>query len=95
MSLSADEIRKVADLARLELSEADLHTMARQLSSILDYVNQLQQVNTEGVEPLAHPLPIHNVFRDDVPAPCLTVDAALTNAPDRRGDFYAVPAVLD
>jgi len=95
MSLTADDVRWVAHLARLEMSAPELETMARQLSSILDYVNQLQQVNTEGVEPLAHPLPIHNVFRDDVPAPCLTVDAALTNAPDRRGDFYAVPAVLD
>ena len=95
MSLSADEVRWVAHLARLELSDAELEAMTRQLSAILDYVNQLQQINTDGVEPLAHPLPIHNVFRDDVPAPCLTVDAALTNAPDRRGDFYAVPAVLD
>jgi aspartyl-tRNA(Asn)/glutamyl-tRNA(Gln) amidotransferase subunit C len=95
MSLTADDVRWVAHLARLEMSAAELETMARQLSSILDYVNQLQQVNTEGVEPLAHPLPIHNVFRDDLPAPCLTADAALANAPDRRGDFYAVPAVLD
>jgi len=95
MSLTADDVRWVAHLARLEMNAAELETMARQLSSILDYVNQLQQVNTEGVEPLAHPLPIHNVFRDDFPAPCLTVDLALANAPDRRGDFYAVPPVLD
>jgi aspartyl-tRNA(Asn)/glutamyl-tRNA(Gln) amidotransferase subunit C len=95
MSLTADEVRWVAHLARLELSAAELETMTRQLSAILDYVDQLQQVNTDGVEPLAHPLPIHNVFRDDVPAPSLPVDAALANAPDRRDDFYAVPAVLD
>jgi aspartyl-tRNA(Asn)/glutamyl-tRNA(Gln) amidotransferase subunit C len=95
MSLTAEDVRWVAHLARLELSAAELETMARQLSSILDYVNQLQQVNTEGVEPLAHPLPIENVFRDDAPAPSLPVDAALANAPDRRGDFYAVPAVLE
>ena len=95
MSLTADEVRWVAHLARLELSAAELQTMTRQLSAILDYVSQLQQVNTDGVEPLAHPLPIHNVFRGDVPAPSLPVDAALANAPERRGDFYAVPAVLD
>ena len=58
--------------------------MTRQLSAILDYVDQLQQVNTDGVEPLAHPLPIHNVFRDDEPAPSLPVDEALANAPDRQ-----------
>ena len=95
MSLSAEEVRKVADLARLELTEADVEVMARQLSAIVDYINQLQQVNTDGVEPLAHPLPVQNVFRDDVTAPCLPVAAALANAPDRRGDFYGVPAVLE
>jgi aspartyl-tRNA(Asn)/glutamyl-tRNA(Gln) amidotransferase subunit C len=95
MALSLDDVRWVAHLARLELSESELETMARQLSSILDYVNQLQQVNTDGVDPLAHPLPLQNVFRADEPAPSLPVDEALANAPDRRGPFYAVPAVLD
>jgi aspartyl-tRNA(Asn)/glutamyl-tRNA(Gln) amidotransferase subunit C len=85
----------VAHLARLEMDDAELATMTRQLSAILDYVNQLQQVNTYGVEPLAHPLPIHNVFREDEPMPSLPADQALANAPDRRGEFYGVPAVLD
>jgi aspartyl-tRNA(Asn)/glutamyl-tRNA(Gln) amidotransferase subunit C len=95
MALSRDDVRWVAHLARLQLTDGELETMARQLSSILDYINQLQQVNTEGVEPLAHPLPVQNVFRDDEPAPSLPVEQALANAPDRRGDFYGVPAVLD
>jgi aspartyl-tRNA(Asn)/glutamyl-tRNA(Gln) amidotransferase subunit C len=95
MSLTPDKVRWVAHLARLELSDAELETMTRQLSAILDYVQQLKEVPTDGVEPLAHPLPIHDVFRDDVPAPSLTVDAALANAPQRQGDFYSVPAVLD
>ena len=95
MALTADEVRWVAHLARLELSDAELATMTRQLSAILDYVNQLQQVNTDGVEPLAHPLPLQNVFREDEPAPSLPVADALANAPDRRGDFFGVPAVLD
>ena len=93
--LTIDDVKWVARLARLELGEAELPVMARHLSTILDYVNQLQQVNTEGVEPLAHALDVHNVFREDEPAPCLTVDAALANAPDRRGDFFGVPAVLE
>jgi aspartyl-tRNA(Asn)/glutamyl-tRNA(Gln) amidotransferase subunit C len=95
MALTAEQVRWVAHLARLELSDAELATMTRQLSAILDYVNQLQQVPTDGVEPLAHPLPVHNVFRDDEPRPSLPVEAALANAPDRHGDFYGVPAVLD
>jgi aspartyl-tRNA(Asn)/glutamyl-tRNA(Gln) amidotransferase subunit C len=95
MSLTAEQVRWVAHLARLQLSAAELETMTRQLSAIIDYVNQLQQVNTDGVEPLAHPLPISNVFHEDEPAPSLPVDVALANAPERRGDFYGVPAVLD
>jgi aspartyl-tRNA(Asn)/glutamyl-tRNA(Gln) amidotransferase subunit C len=100
MSLTASEVRWVAHLARLELSEAELEKMTAQLSAIVDYVDQLRQVNTDGVEPLAHALPVHNVFRDDEPTPCLPVDEALANAPDRRTDargeqFYGVPAVLE
>ena len=95
MSLTLDDVRWVAQLGRLQLSDPDLVTMARQLGAIVDYVNQLQQVNTDGVEPLYHALPIHNIFREDEPRPSLPVDEALANAPDRRGDFYGVPAVLD
>jgi len=95
MPLTPADVRWVAHLARLELSDAELDSMARHLSTILNYVDQLQQINTDNVEPLAHPLPIHNVFREDEPAPSLAVDAALANAPEREGDFYSVPAVLD
>lgn len=95
MSISVEQARWVATLARLDLADTDLATMTSQLSAILAYVDQLKQVPTDGVEPLAHPLPIHNLFRDDAPAPSLPVDAALANAPDRQGDFFGVPAVLD
>jgi aspartyl-tRNA(Asn)/glutamyl-tRNA(Gln) amidotransferase subunit C len=100
MSLTSEQVRWVAHLARLELTDAELEMMTRQLSSIVDYVAQLQEVNTEGVEPLAHALAVHNVFRDDEPRPSLPVDEALANAPDRRTDargqqFYGVPAVLE
>jgi aspartyl-tRNA(Asn)/glutamyl-tRNA(Gln) amidotransferase subunit C len=95
MSLSLDEVRKVAKLARLELSDADLATMQQQLSAILDYVAQLNEIDTTGVEELAHPLPVVNVFRPDEPVPSLPVDAALQNAPKRVGDYFGVPAVFD
>jgi aspartyl-tRNA(Asn)/glutamyl-tRNA(Gln) amidotransferase subunit C len=95
MSLTAEDVAWVAHLARLELSAAEVETMTRQLGAILAYVDQLRQVDTDGVEPLAHPLPLRDVFRPDEPAPSLPVDEALANAPDRRGDFYGVPAVLD
>lgn len=95
MSLTLDQVKKVAALARLELPDADLATMADQLNAILGYVDQLAGVNTDGVEPMAHPLPVQNVFRDDVPVPSLPVDAALQNAPARLADFFGVPAVFD
>jgi len=95
MSLSLAEVKKVAKLARLELSDADLTAMADQLNAILKYVDQLAEVDTDGLEPLAHPLPVSNVFREDVPVPSLPVDAALQNAPTRLADFFGVPAVFD
>jgi aspartyl-tRNA(Asn)/glutamyl-tRNA(Gln) amidotransferase subunit C len=95
MTISIDDARWIAHLARLQLSDAELETISHQLSGILDYVQQLQQVNTDGVEPLAHPLPVQNVFRADESAPSLPVDEALANAPKRIGAFYGVPAVFD
>lgn len=93
--MEIEEVRKVARLGRLELSDDDLVLIARQLSAIIGYVDQLKELNTDGVEPMAHPLPIQNVFRSDELVPSLTVDEALRNAPARSGDFFAVPAILD
>ena len=94
MSLTADEVRKVADLARLELSDAELETMARQLSAIVGYIDQLQSLDTDGVEPLAHAVDLHDVFRADVPGASLSEDEALANAPARKDNYYRVPAVF-
>jgi aspartyl-tRNA(Asn)/glutamyl-tRNA(Gln) amidotransferase subunit C len=95
MSLTADEVRWVAHLARLQLTDAELATLTRQLSAIVEYVDLLKQVNTDGIEPLVHALEVRNVFRADEPGTSLPLAEALANAPERRGEFYAVPAVLD
>lgn len=95
MSLELDQVRQVARLARLELDEVQLVAMAEQLNRILGYVDSLKEVATDGIEPLAHPLPITNVFRDDVPHPSLPVEEALANAPAKTGPYFAVPAVFD
>ena len=95
MSLSAEQAQWVAHLARLELPADELAAYTGQLNAIVGYVDQLQQVNTDGVEPLAHPLDLHDVFRPDEPRPSLPTDAVLANAPARKGDYYGVPAVLD
>lgn len=93
--MDIDEVRKVAKLGRLDISDAELGLMATQLSAILGYVDQLQELNTDNVEPMAHPLPVHNVFRADELRPSLPVGEVLRNAPARAGDFFAVPAILD
>src|SRR5262245_29051890 len=101
MSISLDQARWVATLARLDLSDDDLTRMTGQISAILNYVDQLTQVPTDGVEPLAHPLDLTNVFRADEPEPSLPVAEALANAPAKRDDsatgggFFLVPPVLD
>ena len=95
MSLTPTDIQRIAHLARLELSPAELTALTPQLAAIVAYVDQLGQLDTQGVEPLAHALPVSNVFRDDEVAPSLPVAEALANAPRKLGDCYAVPAVLD
>lgn len=94
MSLSPDDIRHVARLARLELADAAVPAVRDQLAGILGYVDRLRELDTAGVEPLAHPFPVRNAFRDDEPRPSLPVDDALANAPKRAGDTFAVPAVF-
>jgi aspartyl-tRNA(Asn)/glutamyl-tRNA(Gln) amidotransferase subunit C len=94
MSLTRDEVRKVSLLARLLLSDQDLEAMTVQLGRVLDYVQQLDELNTDGVEPMAHAIDLVNIFADDVPQPSLPREAALANAPKRDEECYRVPAVL-
>jgi len=94
-ALTPETARWAAHLARLALTEAEAQALAPQLASILDYVDQLRAVPTDGVEPLAHPLDVSHAFRDDVPAPSLPADDALAASPGRSGPYHSVPAVLE
>lgn len=94
MSITRQDIEKVALLARLQLTEAELVTMTGELGQIVDYVDQLAEVNTDGVEPMAHAIEINNVFKDDRVEASLPREAALQNAPHHNGVGYLVPAVL-
>jgi aspartyl-tRNA(Asn)/glutamyl-tRNA(Gln) amidotransferase subunit C len=95
MSLSRVDVAKVALLARLRLSPPELDTFTVQLNSIVDYVAHLQDLDTAGVEPLAHGIEVRNVFRDDVRGPSLEREEALANAPNRNASSFLVPAVLE
>lgn len=89
------EVRKVAKLSRLELSEAEVEEFTGQLRAILDYVAKMNELDTEGVEPLAHCLPVSNVFRADSVKGSLGTEKTLANAPERDGEFFKVPKILD
>jgi aspartyl-tRNA(Asn)/glutamyl-tRNA(Gln) amidotransferase subunit C len=95
MGLSNDEVLHVAHLGRIRLSDAEVAKFADQLSSIVEYVNQLAELDTDGVEPLAHALPVRNVLREDEPRPGLTNEQALAGAPDAAGGCFRVPRVID
>jgi aspartyl-tRNA(Asn)/glutamyl-tRNA(Gln) amidotransferase subunit C len=95
MSLAVADVAKVALLARLRLAPAELETFTAQLNSIVDYVAQLQELDTTGVEPLAHGVELRNVFREDVRGPALEREQALANAPKRDQVSFLVPAVLE
>lgn len=94
MSLSRADVEKVSLLARLRLTDDELDTMTTQLGRVVGYVEQLREVNTDSVEPMAHALDMHNVFRDDVLRASLPRDEALASAPKRDSECYRVPAVL-
>lgn len=89
------EVRRIAHLARLKLTDDEVAAFRRQLEDILAYVEKLNEADTENVEPTAHALPIRNVFRDDEPATPMSVDAVLANAPDKAPPFFKVPKILD
>lgn len=97
MSAVIDEaqVRLIAKLSRLRLSDDEVRLFTGQLAEILDYVGQIEALNTEGVEPLAHALPVTNVLREDEPRKGLSSAQALANAPDVERDCFRVPAVLD
>jgi len=93
--IDKQHVKKVAKLSRLQLSENEIEEFTGQLGEILEYFEKLQQLDTKGVKPLAHCLPVENVFRDDIPQESVGTEKTLENAPQRSGDFFKVPKILD
>ena len=89
------QVRKVAKLSRLELTEPEVEEFTGQLSAILDYVEKMNELDTTDIEPLAHCLPISNVLREDCARESLGTEKVLANAPQRDGEFFKVPKILD
>lgn len=95
MSISRDDVRHIAGLARLRFSDEDEEQMADEMSRILDYVDKLNELDTSGVPPMSHVLDVHNVFRDDDVEARIDRDDALQSAPDDDGTHFRVPNVIE
>jgi len=95
MHLTTEEVRHVAELAKLALTDAEVEEYTQQLSAILDYADLLSAVDTSDVPPTPYILPLQNVMRADEPAPSLTNEEALANAPDSEDGFFRVRAVFE
>ncbi len=94
MALSPVEVLHVAELARLSLEPEEVETFTRQLNDILAYMEKLQGLDTGGVEPLAHVVPVPTPVREDEVAACLPREVALDNAPAREEGTFVVPRVI-
>lgn len=94
-TLDRGTVLRVARLARLRLAEAEIDDYLQKLSTVLDYVEQLKEVPTDDVEPMAHAVELNNVFREDSVAPSLPRELALSNAPKTDGKFFLVPQIID
>jgi aspartyl-tRNA(Asn)/glutamyl-tRNA(Gln) amidotransferase subunit C len=93
--ITRDEVRRVVALARLSLSEAELERMEHELDAILGYVETLNRVDTEGVVPMSHVIPLATPLREDRSLPPLDPERAVANAPQREGSAFVVPKVIE
>ena len=94
MSLTNADVEKVALLARLQLSADEVQMLTSQLGQVLEYIQQLEEIDTDGVEPLAHALDLQNVFAEDYLVASLPRTEALASAPKADDEYFLVPAVL-
>ena len=95
MKLTPEQVEHVSLLARLELTKEEREQFTTQLNAILEHFEQLQRLDTAGVPPTSHPIPLANVFRADEVQPSLPAEEALANAPDRTTDAFRVPRVVE
>jgi len=95
MSLTIEQVRHIARLARLELSEEELHRFSQQLTDILEYADRLRRVDTGGIPPTSSVLPIRSALREDISQPGMSTEDLLRNAPDTFEEQFRVPPILE
>ncbi|MBV6511476.1 MAG: Asp-tRNA(Asn)/Glu-tRNA(Gln) amidotransferase subunit GatC [Ignavibacteriales bacterium] len=94
MAVTLDEVKKIAELARLDFTEEEYIRFTGEMNRILEYMDKLNELDTAGVEPMAHPAGGVNFMREDELKPSLTPEEALKNAPAREDNFFSVPKVI-
>lgn len=94
MAVSKKDVEYIANLARLEFSNSEIENFTDQLNQILQYVDKLNELDTDNVEPLSHPVENVNVFRDDILKPTVSRMEALKNAPEANDEFFKVPKII-
>ena len=95
MKITEEQVKHVARLARLAISEKEKELFTRQLGEILTYIEKLKELDTSKVDPTSHVLPIKNIFREDEVRPSLPREEILKNAPDRAEEFFRVPKIIE
>ena len=95
MAIDKDTVKYVAHLARIELKPKELDKLSHQLQDILGLIDKLNKINIENIAPTSHILPVNNVLREDEPRGSLPIDKVLMNAPQRQGNFFVVPKVIE
>jgi len=95
MALTPEDVRTIGWLARLKLTEEERRNLARQLGQILEHFEHLQQLDTESAVPTSHPLPLTNVFREDVALPSVPQEEVLANAPEHDDRNFIVPRIVE
>jgi aspartyl-tRNA(Asn)/glutamyl-tRNA(Gln) amidotransferase subunit C len=95
MKITKDQVLYVADLARLDLDDASIDKFAGQIGTILDYIDKLNEVDTDGVRPTSHAISLTNAFREDEPIEHLETERALANAPEKEDGSFIVPKIIE
>ncbi|MBM3249499.1 MAG: Asp-tRNA(Asn)/Glu-tRNA(Gln) amidotransferase subunit GatC [Candidatus Omnitrophica bacterium] len=95
MPITKDTVEYVAHLARIDLQAKELEKLSRQLEEIVIFIDRFKELDLKGVSAASHILPIHNVLREDAPRPGLCAEKALQCAPQKEGNFFAVPKVIE
>jgi len=95
MAIDKNNVEYTARLARIELQSKELEKLAKQLQEIVGFMDKLKELDVEGINPTSHILPMHNVLREDIQKVSLPVEKALMNAPQKEGNFFVIPKVIE